>query len=90
MSFLVSVAEAPEQAGSNIEELERMAAFDIEPFVDSEDDEALYGNEDAANSFYARSILGCIKVAPVLMKVMLTGMANASPRVRACAAMGCR
>jgi len=88
LSFLVSVAEAPEQAGLNAEELERMAAFDIEPFLDSEDDEALYGNEDAANSFYARSILGCIKVAPVLMKVMLDGLANTSPRVRACAAMG--
>ena len=34
LSFLVSVAEAPEQAGLNIEELERMAAFDIEPFLE--------------------------------------------------------
>jgi hypothetical protein len=88
LSFLVSVAEAPEQVGLSIEELERMAAFDIEPFLDSEDDEALYGNENAANSFYARAILGCIRVAPVLMKVMLEGVAHSSPRVRACAAMG--
>jgi len=88
LSFLVSVSEAPKQAGWSIEELERLAAFDIAAFLDSEDDEALYGNEDAANSFYARSILGCIKVAPVLMEVMLEGLANASPRVRACAAMG--
>lgn len=65
LSFLVSVAEAPEQAGLSNEELERMVAYDIEPFLDSEDDEALYGNEDAANSFYARAILGCIRVAPV-------------------------
>jgi len=49
LSFLVSVAEAPEQAGLSIEELERMAALDIEPFLDSEDDEALYGTEDAAS-----------------------------------------
>lgn len=88
LSFLVRVAEASRQAGMSLEELERMATFDIEPFLDSEDDEALYGNEDAANSFYARSILGCIKVAPFLIKVMLEGLANTSPRVRACAAMG--
>jgi hypothetical protein len=88
LSFLVSVAEASQQAGLGSEELERMAAFDIEPFLDSDDDEALYGNEDAANSFYARAILGCIRVAPALMKVMLEGMTDASPRVRACSAMG--
>jgi hypothetical protein len=86
--FLVSVAEAPGLAGLGVEELKRMAAVDIEPFLDSEDDEALYGDEEAANSFYARSILGCIRVAPVLMNVMLEGLAHSIPRVRACAAMG--
>jgi hypothetical protein len=88
LKFLVSVAEVPEQATSSVEELERMAAFDLDPILDSEDDEALYGNEDATNSFFARAVLGCIRVAPVLMKVMLEGLANSSPRVRACAAMG--
>ncbi len=88
LSFLVAVAEAPNQAGGNIEELRRMAEFDIDPFLDSDDDGAIYENEDAANSFFARSILGCIEVAPELMKVMLQGLDNANPRVRACAAMG--
>jgi hypothetical protein len=88
LSFLVSVAQAPEQAGMSIEELERLAAFDISPFLDTEDDDALYGSEEAANSLYARALLGCIRVAPVLMKVMLEGLANPSPRVRAWAAMG--
>jgi hypothetical protein len=88
LEFLVRVAEAPQRAGCSMEELERMASFDIEPFLDSGDDEALYGSEDAASSFYARAILGCIKVAPVLMKVMLEGLANPRSRVRACAAMG--
>jgi hypothetical protein len=88
LAFLVSVAEAPKQADLSIEELERMAAFDIEPFLDSEDDEAIYENEEAINSFYARAILGCIRVAPVLMKVMLEGLNHSSPRVRSCAAMG--
>jgi hypothetical protein len=88
LSFLVSVAEAAEQAGLSVEELERMAAFDIEPFLDSEDDEALYENEDVTNAFFAQAFLGCIKVSPVLMRVMLEELTNASPRVRACAAMG--
>jgi hypothetical protein len=88
LSFLVSVAEAPKQVGWNIEELLRLAALDIEPLLASEDDEALFGDEDAANSFYARSLLGCISAAPVLMKVMLESMDNALPRVRAYAAMG--
>ena len=88
MSFLASVAEAPEQSGLDLEELERMAAFEIEPFIDSGDETALYGNEDAANSFYARAILDCIRVAPVLIEVMLDGLAHTNPRVRTCAAMG--
>ena len=88
LSFLVSVAEAPEQTGLSIDELERLAAFDIEPFLDSGVDEALYENDDAANSFYARAILGCIRVSPVLMRVMQEELTDASPRVRACAAMG--
>jgi hypothetical protein len=74
--------------GLSVEELERMAAFDIEPFLSSEDDEALYEHEDAANSFYARAILGCIRVAPILVNVMLEGLVHSSPRVRAYAAMG--
>jgi hypothetical protein len=88
LSFLARVAEAPEQAGYSVQELERLAAFDIDPFLDAEDDEDLYGNEDAANAFYARALLGCIRVAPVLMQVMREGLGNACPRVRACAAMG--
>jgi hypothetical protein len=86
LSFLVSVAEAPEQANFSIEELERMAEFDIEPFLNSEED--LYGRDEVTNSFYARSILGCIRVAPVLMKIMLKSLTDSSPRARAWAAMG--
>lgn len=88
LSFLVSVAEAPGRAGYSVAELEQMASFDIGPFLESEDDEALYENEDAANSSYAQAILGCIRAAPVLMKAMLDGLAHASPRVRAHSAMG--
>jgi hypothetical protein len=87
LSFLACVAGAPARAGWSIEELERLAAFDIGPLLDAGDDDALYGTEDAANSFYARSILGCIEVVPLLMQAVLEGLANSSPRVRACAAM---
>lgn len=88
LSFLTGVAKAPDQAGLSIEELEHMAAFDIEPFLASGNDDDLYENEDAANSFYARAILGCVRVAPLLMEVMLDELTNSNPRVRACAAMG--
>jgi hypothetical protein len=85
LSFLVSVAEAvaegPEQAGLSIEELERLAAFDIETLLDSEIIKDL-------SVEYARAILGCIQVAPILMKVMLEGLAHSSPFVRALAAKG--
>jgi hypothetical protein len=88
LSFLVSVAAVAAQPGWGPEELERLASFDIDPLLDSADDEARYGNEDAANAFYARAILGCVQVAPVLLEVMLEGLANADSRVRACASMG--
>ena len=88
LSFLVSVAEAPSQTGLSVEELERMAAFDIEPILDAEDDGALYEDEEASQSFYARAVLGCIQVAPELMKVMVDELKHNSPRVRAHAAKG--
>jgi len=53
LSFLVRVAEAPEQVGSS-----------------------------------GRAARGCLKAAPILMKVMLEELKNANPRVRACAAAG--
>ena len=72
--FLVSVAEIPVHAGLSNDELERMASYDIEPFLDLEDEDALFDDLDAANSFYARSILGCIHAAPILMQVMIEGL----------------
>jgi hypothetical protein len=84
----VSVAEAPRLVGLTTGELERMAAYDIGPTIESEDDEALYGDEDAANAFFARSVLGCVRVAPVLMGAMLDGLGSPDPLVRVRAAMG--
>src|SRR5262249_46202787 len=73
LTFLVSVAEVAAQTGGSLQELERLASYDIDPLIDSEDEEALYGDENAANAFYARAILGCVRVAPTLMEVMLEG-----------------
>jgi hypothetical protein len=88
LSFLVSVVEASVTPNWTKEELDQLMAYDLTPLIDSGDDDTLYGDEDAANAFYARSILGCARVAPVLMEVMLEGLSNPEPRVRACAAMG--
>lgn len=87
-AFLASVAEASVRTDISREELEKKASFDIEPFLDSEDDERLFNDEDASSAFQARSILGCMKVAPELSNVMLEGLKHLNPRVRALAGMG--
>jgi hypothetical protein len=71
-----------------MEELKRLAAYDISSYVETGDDEGLYDNEDAANSLYARSILDCINVTPVLMNIMLGELSSNDPRARVYAAMG--
>jgi hypothetical protein len=88
LSFLVSVARVALATYDSIEELERFASYDIEEYIDSGDNEKLYEDEDAEKAFYARAILGCIKVTPALMKVMLEGMANMDLCVRTHASMG--
>ena len=88
LSFLVSVAEASIRTEISREDLEKKANFDLEPFLDSEEDERLFNDEDASSAFQARSILGCMKVAPELSNVMLEGLKHLNPRVRTLAAMG--
>ena len=89
VSFLVSVAEIAEQSGWSREELEGQAAgYDLEPLIEARDDATLFEDVEAANAFYARSILGCAKVTPILAEVMLEGLASADPRVRTHASMG--
>jgi hypothetical protein len=88
LEFLVHVAAIAEAPECDLEELERQASYDIEEFIDSDDSEKLYEDEDAQNAFEARAILGCVKAAPVLMEVMLEGMANMNPRIRVLSVMG--
>lgn len=88
MYFLVDVAEAAESANRNKEELQRMVQFDLTPFLESDDEYAMYEDEDAANAFYAQAGLGCIDAAPVLSQVMRKEMDSEHARLRALAAMG--
>ncbi len=83
LSFLVSVAEVAAQPGTSIGELEQQAALDPLPEEgqDFEDDEAI-------SAVHARAVLGCIQIAPVLMKVMLEGLDHGNPKIRMHAAMG--
>jgi hypothetical protein len=88
------------RARPRIAELERQAAFDLEPFIDlAEDDstetetdsvfyDALSDNEAAGNAFYARSQLDCIAAAPAIERAMGAALDHPRPRVRAIAAMG--
>jgi hypothetical protein len=88
LSFLVCVAEASMPSDYSVEQLERMASYDIDHLIASDDEGALYGDRAAGGAFFARSILDCAAVTPVLMKVMLDGLEDANPRIRAGAAMG--
>lgn len=88
LAFLAAIAELAHQADNHREELERTAALDIDPLIDGEDEEAIFEDEDAANTLYARALLGCAQVAPALMPVLLGGLEHPSPRARANAAMG--
>lgn len=98
LEFLVEIAvEVIAQARPRIAELERQAAFDLEPFIDlAEDDsaetetdsvfyDAISDNEAAGNAFYARSQLDCIAAAPAIEQAMGAALDHARPRVRAIA-----
>ncbi|MBO0759245.1 MAG: hypothetical protein J2P54_25680 [Bradyrhizobiaceae bacterium] len=88
LTFLVSVAKASTPSGWSTEQLERLAGHDIDHLIILDDEAALYEDETAANAFFARSVLSCVAVTPILMKVMLDGLENANSRIRARAAMG--
>jgi hypothetical protein len=89
LAFLAAVPESLEMVESDIAALERMAAFDIEPFLDAEDIyEEIFENEDAVNSFMARAALACISAAPILMDAMLQAASDGDANCRMHAIMG--
>ena len=88
LAFLAAVAAAPFDVSTPLDELRKMAEFDLGPLIDAGDDEAIYGGEAASNAFYAQSILACVEVRPVIMDAMLRGLLDGDPRVRAHAAAG--
>lgn len=89
LAFLAAVPQSLEMTQTDIAALERMAAFDIEPFLDAEDIyEEIFENEAAVNSFQARATLACISVAPTLMDAMLQAASNGDAICRMHASMG--
>jgi hypothetical protein len=99
LRFLVSVAAIAVEAERMSAELERqVAATDLEPLIELEDDDsgptesafydAIFENEAASNAYYARSLLGCVSALAVIEPVMTAALTFAQPRVRAVAAAG--
>lgn len=99
LQFLVCVAEVAVSVRTMTADLERkVAAFDLEPLIDLEDEEgyeeasafwdAVNRNEEAVEAFGARSQLGCVGAAPAIYKVMLEGLGDHRPFVRSVAGMG--
>lgn len=88
IAFLVSVAEASIPSDWTMEQLQQLASYDIDHLLASDDENAVYEDDDAADAFFARSVLGCVAVTPVLMHVMLGSLEDLNPRVRTGAAMG--
>ena len=82
IAFLGAVAQVAEDGNKSLEEFREMARYDIGPLLESEDEGAVYEDEEAANSLYARSILECVDVAPELMNAMLSGLRDPDHRVR--------
>ncbi len=85
LAFLVGVADVAAEAGPT-EELALQAA--VEPLPGLDDEEAIYQTDEAMEAFYARAVLGCIEVAPLLLTAMLRELDNGNPAVRMRAAMG--
>ncbi|MDB6153950.1 MAG: hypothetical protein JWL90_2403 [Chthoniobacteraceae bacterium] len=87
LSFLVSVAEVAAQPDP-ADELALQAVVDIEslPGEDNEE-EAIYQSDEEMDACYARAILGCIQVAPLLLTTMLRELDDSNAAVRMRAAM---
>jgi len=87
-SFLAGVGDVFAASGATVEELEQLAAHDIDSPLETDDAESLYEDEDSANAIYARAVLGCLSAFPLLTQVMDSGLANSDHRVRMHAAAG--
>lgn len=81
LSFLACVIEAP--SSRDRAQLERWAQHDIDELLATEDDDAIYEDEDAANAIFARSLLGCLEVTPAIAESVLAQLSNEAPKVRA-------
>jgi hypothetical protein len=82
LGAVAAVAAVSSKGTKSLEELRETARYDIDPLLESDDHGAVYEDEEAANSLYARSILGCVEVAPELMKAILQGLNDPDHGVR--------
>ncbi|MDB6173171.1 MAG: hypothetical protein JWL59_2482 [Chthoniobacteraceae bacterium] len=87
LSFLVSVAEVAAQPDP-AEELVLQAVVDIGSLPGADNEEAIYQSDEEMDACYARAILGCIQVAPLLLRTMLRELDDSNAAVRMRAAMG--
>jgi len=88
--FLLSVAHLAglwEEEAAALERTEADHGHDLDALIDAGDDDALY-DESTGEAFYARALLGCVRAAPALVAVMLEGLTDADPVVRAHASAG--
>ncbi|MEO7716396.1 MAG: hypothetical protein ABIY70_09335 [Capsulimonas sp.] len=87
LSFLGYVAQVFDYADLDVDSLKRLAAFDVEAYLDAYDDDES-DNEEASSALYARTILGCYEARPVIMQVMLDALGHSRSEVRVEAAWG--
>ncbi|RKH95851.1 hypothetical protein [Corallococcus sp. AB038B] len=86
LAFLSGVAQAVGDHWASRQEQERLARYDLAPLLDAGDDEALYQDEEAANSLYATAFLGCAEAVPLLVEPVLASLDHPDSGVRAQAA----
>ncbi|HWS90514.1 MAG TPA: hypothetical protein VN282_26335 [Pyrinomonadaceae bacterium] len=88
--FLLGVAHLAglwEEEAAELERTEASHGQDLDALIDAGDDETLYDGT-TGEAAYARALLGCVRAAPALMAVMLEGLTDADPVVRAHASAG--
>lgn len=86
LAFLAGVVEAVGDQWASWQEVERLARYDLAPFLDADDDEALYEDEEASNALYATAFLGCGVAVPLLVEPVLASLDHPDSSVRAQAA----
>ncbi|MCP3100805.1 hypothetical protein LZ198_18195 [Myxococcus sp. K15C18031901] len=85
LGFLAGVLQVCDRAHDTEATLEHQARFDLTPFIEAGDDDALYDDEEASDALHAQSMLGCLRVRPIILAAVRDGLdsPDAARRVRA-------